>query len=61
VVRDPGCPDEEEEIGDVAGFVHIGGLKVDAVQAAEYGVVGEGHLVRDVDGWMFFLCRDVSQ
>ena len=51
VVADPVRPgsDEEEEVGDVFGFAHVGGLVVHAVDAADHGVVGEGHLVRDVD------------
>lgn len=58
VMRDPAGPgrDEEEQIGHVVWIVHVRRLQVDAVQAAEHGVVGEGHLVGDVDGWVGALC-----
>ena len=45
VVTNPTSPrsDQEEEVDDVGGLVHVWGLVVDAVDAADHGVVGEGH------------------
>lgn len=33
----------------------MGGLVVDGVEAADHGVVGVGHFVGDVDGWVRVL------
>lgn len=45
---DPGS-DEEQKVGDVFSRFHVWCLVEDAVDAAYHGVVGECHLIRNVD------------
>lgn len=53
VVADPLAPgrDKEQEVGGVGGW-DVRGLQVDAVDTADHSVVGEGHFIGDVDGFV---------
>lgn len=46
---------QEEQIFNVFGFLHIGRLQVDAIDATQNGIVTKGHVVGDGDGFVSFL------